>query len=99
MASFLARFAAFRSFGVIVGCFLPSLFGLRSFDMLFAPYPYFQSHYTLEWLMVASGLKALLHHNCRTSSLAFKRIFSVSFANAQYPRSRSTTDSIGSPAM
>ncbi len=41
MASFLARFAAFRSFGVIVGCFLPSLFGLRSLLMLFAPYPYY----------------------------------------------------------
>ena len=38
IASFLAFFAALRSFGVIVGCFLPSFFVLRSLDMRFAPY-------------------------------------------------------------
>jgi len=38
-AFFLAFFAAFRSFGVIVGCFLPSFVGLRSFDILFASPP------------------------------------------------------------
>jgi uncharacterized membrane protein len=31
----LALFAAFRSFGVIVGCFLPSFVALRSLAMLF----------------------------------------------------------------
>ena len=40
VASFLAFFAAFRSFGVIAGFFLPSFFMLRSFDMLFALHLY-----------------------------------------------------------
>jgi len=39
VASFLDFFSAFRSFGVIVGFFLASLFGLRSLDILFAHDP------------------------------------------------------------
>ena len=39
VASFLDFFSAFRSFGVIVGFFLASFFGLRSLDILFAPDP------------------------------------------------------------
>jgi len=35
-ASFLAFFAALRSFGVLVGCFLPSLTALRSLDIQLA---------------------------------------------------------------
>ena len=42
-ASFLAFFSAFRSFGVIEGCFLPSFFVLRSFDIPFASYPLYFS--------------------------------------------------------
>ena len=38
IASFLDFFTAFRSFGVIVGFFLPSFFVLRSLDMRFVPY-------------------------------------------------------------
>jgi hypothetical protein len=38
-ASFLDFFSAFRSFGVIVGFFLASLFGLRSLVILFASCP------------------------------------------------------------
>lgn len=34
---FLAFFAAFRSFGVIDGCFLPSFLELRSLDMRITP--------------------------------------------------------------
>ena len=37
VASFLDFFNARRSFGVIVGFFLASLFGLRSLDILFVP--------------------------------------------------------------